>query len=59
MNELRSKLSLAAIALASSGTALAGAIGPAAPVATPVMGPWALGVMATLVAAVAYYIKKK
>ena len=30
-----------------------------APVEAPVMGPWALGMMAALIAAVAYRIKKK
>ena len=48
---------IAATTLLASGTVLAGAA--PAPVAAPVMGPWALGIMAILVASVAYWIKKK
>jgi hypothetical protein len=48
---------IAATTLLASGTVLAGAA--PAPVAAPVMGPWALGIMAVLVASVAYWIKKK
>ena len=58
MSGLRNKLSVAVISVLTSSTALAGAL-PPAPVATPVMGPWALGLMAALVAAIAYGIKKK
>ena len=61
MSEFRNKLSVVVISVLASSTALAGALppAPAAPVATPVMGPWALGLMAALVAAIAYGIKKK
>ena len=45
-------------ALVASSLAAAGAP-PPAPVEAPVMGPWALGMMAALIAAVAYRIKKK
>ena len=48
---------IAATTLLASGTVLAGAA--PAPVAAPVMGPWTLGIMAVLVASVAYWIKKK
>jgi len=48
---------IAATTLLASGTVLAGAA--PAPVAAPVMGPWALGIMAVFVASVAYWIKKK
>ena len=48
---------IAATTLLASGTVLAGAA--PAPVAAPVMGPWTLGIMAILVASVAYWIKKK
>ena len=58
MSDLRNKLSVAVIGVLASSTALAGAL-PPAPIATPVMGPWALGLMAALVAAIAYGIKKK
>lgn len=52
---------IVATALVASSTALAGALppAPAVPVAAPVMGPWTLGIMAVLVASVAYWIKKK
>ncbi len=38
-------------------TVWAGAVAPT-PVAAPVMGPWALAILAALVAAIAYRIKK-
>ena len=50
---------IAATTLLASGTVLAGTLAAPAPVAAPVMGPWALGIMAVLVASVAYWIKKK
>lgn len=43
--------------LLASSFATAGA--QPTPVEAPVMGPWALGMMAALIAAVAYRIKKK
>ena len=61
MSEFQQKLAVTAISLIASSAALAGALppAPAAPVVTPVMGPWTLGIMAVLVASVAYWIKKK
>ena len=60
MSEFQQKLAVTVISLIASSTALAGALPPApAPVAAPVMGPWTLGIMAVLVASVAYWIKKK
>ena len=51
------KIAIVATTLIASSTVLAG-LAPA-PVAAPVMGPWALGIMAVLLASVAYWIKKK
>ena len=51
------KVAVVATTLLASATVLAGAV--PAPVAAPVMGPWTLGIMAVLVASVAYWIKKK
>ena len=51
------KAAIVATTLLASSAVIAGAA--PAPVATPVMGPWALGIMAVLVASVAYWIKKK
>lgn len=51
------KVAVVATTLLASATVLAGAA--PAPVAAPVMGPWTLGIMAVLVASVAYWIKKK
>ena len=45
--------------LLASSLATAGLNTTPAPVEAPVMGPWALGMMAALIAAVAYRIKKK
>ena len=60
MSEFQQKLAVTVISLIASSTALAGTLPPApAPVAAPVMGPWTLGIMAVLVASVAYWIKKK
>ena len=61
MSEFQQKLAVTVTGLIASSTALAGALppAPAAPVAAPVMGPWTLGIMAVLVASVAYWIKKK
>ena len=50
------KATVITTALIASSLAAAGA---PAPVEAPVMGPWALGMMAALIAAVAYRIKKK
>ena len=49
------KSAIIATTLLASSAATAGAV----PVAAPVMGPWTLGIMAVLVASVAYWIKKK
>ena len=57
MNVNLTKSAILATTLLASGTVLAGAA--PAPVAAPVMGPWTLGIMALLVASVAYWIKKK
>ena len=57
MNINLTKSAILATTLLASGTVLAGAA--PAPVAAPVMGPWTLGIMAILVASVAYWIKKK
>ena len=46
-------------ALFASSLVTAGQVQLPAPVEAPVMGPWALGMMAALIAAVAYRIKKK
>ena len=51
------KAAIVATTLLASSAVLAGAT--RAPVAAPVMGPWTLGIMAVLVASVAYWIKKK
>ena len=51
------KTAIVATALLASSAVTAGAV--TAPVSTPVMGPWTLGIMAVLVASVAYWIKKK
>ena len=51
------KIAIVATTLIASSAVLAG-LAPA-PVAAPVMGPWALGIMAVLIASVAYWIKKK
>ena len=51
------KAAIVATTLLASSAVTAGAA--PAPVAAPVMGPWALGIMAVLVASVAYWIKKK
>lgn len=51
------KAAIVATTLIASSAVLAGAT--RAPVAAPVMGPWTLGIMAVLVASVAYWIKKK
>ena len=51
------KAAIVGTTLAASSTVWAGA--PRAPVEAPLMGPWALGIMAALVASVAYWIKKK
>ena len=51
------KVAIVATTLLASSAVLAGAT--RAPVAAPVMGPWTLGIMAVLVASVAYWIKKK
>lgn len=52
------KATVITTALFASSLAAAGQVAPA-PVEAPVMGPWALGMMAALIAAVAYRIKKK
>ena len=51
------KVAIGAATLLASSAVTAGAA--PAPVAAPVMGPWTLGIMAVLVASVAYWIKKK
>ena len=51
------KVAIVATTLLASSAVMAGAT--RAPVAAPVMGPWTLGIMAILVASVAYWIKKK
>ena len=51
------KAAIVATTLSATSTVWAGAL--PAPVQTPVMGPWTLGIMAVLVASVAYWIKKK
>ena len=51
------KSAIIATTLSATSTVWAGAV--RAPVEAPLMGPWALGVMAVLVASVAYWIKKK
>ena len=57
--KLHFKKILLALTIATiSGYSLAGAVAPA-PVEAPVMGPWALSLMAVLVAAIAYRVKKK
>ena len=53
------KVAAVTTALLASSVAIAGATNTPAPVEAPVMGPWALGMMAVLVAAVAYRIKNK
>ena len=50
-------IAIGATTLLASSAVTAGAA--PAPVAAPVMGPWTLSIMAVLVAAVAYWIKKK
>ena len=51
------KVAIVATTLLASSAVMAGTT--RAPVAAPVMGPWTLGIMAVLVASVAYWIKKK
>ena len=51
------KAAIVATTLSATSTVWAGAL--PAPVQAPVMGPWTLGIMAVLVASVAYWIKKK
>ena len=51
------KVAIVATTLLASSAVLAGAV--RAPVEAPLMGPWTLGIMAVLVASVAYWIKKK
>ena len=51
------KAASVATTLSATSTVWAGA--GRAPVEAPLMGPWALGIMAVLVASVAYWIKKK
>ena len=51
------KAAIVATTLSATSTVWAGAV--RAPVEAPLMGPWALGIMAVLVASVAYWIKKK
>ncbi len=57
MKDQFAKTLLIATTMVISGSALAGAA--PAPVEAPVMAPWALGIMAALVAAIAYRVKKK
>ena len=51
------KAAIVATTLSATSTVWAGA--NPTPVQAPVMGPWTLGIMAVLVASVAYWIKKK
>lgn len=53
------KATVVTTTLLASSLATAGAPMQTPPVEAPVMGPWALGMMAALIAAVAYRIKKK
>ena len=57
MKDQFAKTLLIATTMVISGSALAGAA--PAPVEAPVMAPWALGIMAALIAAIAYRVKKK
>ena len=59
MKDQFAKILLIATTLVVSTSALAGAVAPPAPVEAPVMAPWALGIMAALIAAIAYRVKKK
>jgi hypothetical protein len=58
MKNTVTQLMLSASLCASSTLVMAGAVTPS-PVAAPVMGPWSLGLMAGLVALIAYRIKRK
>ena len=51
------KVAIVATTLSATSTVWAGAV--RAPVQAPLMGPWTLGIMAVLVALVAYWIKKR
>lgn len=53
------KATVITTALVGSSITTAGVVIQTPPVEAPVMGPWALGMMAALIAAVAYRIKKK
>lgn len=57
MKNTVTQLILSASLCASSTLVMAGAT--PSPIATPVMGPWSLGLMAGLVALIAYRIKRK
>lgn len=58
MKHTVTQLILTASLFASSSLVMAGEVAPL-PVAAPVMGPWSLGLMAGLVALIAYRIKRK